>query len=114
MLRDDIPELPEINPADYYQEDENLAIEEFKKADHKLMIYINDRGLASVFFNKLNHLFFAGFIVSLSKPTNPVNKLFEFLKLSIEAVRALKTCTKKGLLKAVRIEKYLESKNEEA
>jgi hypothetical protein len=112
MLRDDIPELPEINPGEYYHEDENLAIEEFKKADHKLMIYINEKGLASVFFNKLNHIFFAGFVVSISKPTNPINKLFEFLKLCLEGVRSEKTCTKKGHLNAVRVEKYLKDKTD--
>lgn len=78
------------------------------------MIYINDKGLASVFFKNLNHLFYAGLVVALSRPSKAVNNLFDFLKLCLEGVRSEKQCSKKGHLNAVRIEKYLQSKNEEA
>jgi hypothetical protein len=112
MQHEIIPDLPELNPENYYQEDENLALKEFQNADQKLMIYVNDKGLASVFFKNLNHLFYAGLVVSLSRPTKPVSDLFDFLKLSLEGVRAEKLCTKKGHQNAVRIEKYLNQKTQ--
>lgn len=106
-MQREIPDLPELNPENNHQEDENLAQKGFQKADQKLMIYINDIGLASVFFKNLNHLFYAGLVVSLSRPSKAVNELFDFLKLSLEGVRSEKLCTKKGHLSAVRFEKYL-------
>lgn len=107
MQRDIIPDLPELNPENYLQEDENLALSEFQKSDQKLMIYINDKGLASVFFKNLNHLFYAGLVVTLSKPTKSTNDLFEFIKLCLEGVRLEKRNTLKSHQTACRIEKYL-------
>jgi len=114
MQPDVIPNLPKLDPCKYDYEDEDFSLSEFKRAERKIMMYENKEGRLCILFNKLDDLFYADFVVSLSRPLEKVKDLFEFLKLSIEGARSAKLCTKKGHLEAVRIEKYLKTKKQEA
>lgn len=107
MLREVIPDLPEMNSTDYFQEDENLAIAQFKKAERKIMLYENENGQLSVLFKKLDEKFYADFVVSLSRTDSRVKKLYIFLKLCLEGVRLVCLNSAKGFQNAARIEKHL-------
>lgn len=107
MLPEIIPDLPKFNPNDYFQENETLAIEQFQKAERKIMFYENENGQLCVLFKKIDEKFYADFVVSLSRPDTRVRKLFDFLKLCLEGVRLVCLNTAKGFQNASRIEKHL-------
>lgn len=107
MQPDEIPQLPDINPDDYYQEDEELAISQFCKANRKIMFYENENGQLCVLFNKIDDKFYANFVVSLSRSAPRVRKLYDFLKLCLEGVRLVCLNNAKRFQNAVRIEKHL-------
>lgn len=111
MQPDEIPQLPDMNPDDYYQEDEESAISQFRNANRKIMFYENDNGQLCVLFKKLDDVFYAEFVASFSRPTERVVKLRTFLKLCLEGVRTMISCTKKGYLTTLRIEKYIKKEN---
>lgn len=107
MQPDVIPNLPNLDPSKYDYEDEDYAISDFIKADRKIMMYENKEGRLCILFNKIDEIFYADFVVSLSRPDKRVKELFEFLKLCIEGVRCVIQCNKKGHHTAIRIENYI-------
>ena len=103
----EIPELPKFLQADLFDVSENLVNKEFAKAKTKFVFYDNVNGNPRFYFHKLDEIFFAAFVHSLSDLNN--HKLYEFLKLVLEAVRLVKQNNKKEFLKAERIVKYIKN-----
>lgn len=114
MQPDEIPQLPEIHPRKYEYEEQDVAIDQFKKANRKLMAYENEEGKFCFLFNKLDEIFYAEFVAVLSRNEKRYEDIYTFLKFCLEGVRLLKQCSKKALADAVRIEKYLKYSNRDS
>lgn len=114
MQVDTIPELPEIKDCDCPQEDLGIVLNEFVRAERKLIIYENENGEFRFFFNKLDDIFYANFLPALSRPGKYYENIYNFLKFCMEGVRLMKQRNKKGLEGAARIGKHLELQQKEA
>ena len=101
----DIIELPKISEIERFDVDEIFISEEFNTAENKLVFYDKEQGECRLLYHKLDERLFASLVAQLSQSHD--NKLYDFLKLVMEAVRLIKQGTKKGLLQAVWIEKYI-------
>ena len=103
----EIPELPKFSQTDLFDVSENLVNKEFATAKSKFVFFDNENGNPRFFFHKLDEIFFAAFVHYLSDLNN--HKLYEFLKLVLEAVRLVKQNNKKEFLQAERIVKYIKN-----
>jgi hypothetical protein len=105
MEMGEIPELPKFSQADLFDLSENIVNKEFATAKSKFVFYDNENGNPRFYFHKLDENFFAALVHYLSDLNH--HKLYEFLKLVLEAVRLVKQNNKKGFLQAERIETFI-------
>ena len=106
----EIPELPKFSQADLFDVSEAIVNKEFATAKSKFVFYDNVNGNPRFYFHKLDENFFAALVHYLSDWRH--HKLYEFLKLVLEAVRLIKQNNKKAFDLAVRIEKSIKKQNQ--
>jgi hypothetical protein len=98
---DEIPELPTFIKDEIF--DVEVSFEEFKNAKNRLIMYEID-GEYRIRFDKLNAELYACLVAKISQPVN--EKLWEFLKLSLEGIRLVRKEHKKSIEMAVKIERH--------
>lgn len=110
MRYDEIPDLPEIDQVEDFEEDQEVVLMELRNSKRKLIAFEKEDGTINVAFAGLDHIFYSEFIAGLSQPGKLNDNVYTFLKLCIEGTRLIKQRNKKGFEAAVKIEKYLKYK----
>ena len=105
MINDEIPELPEIKERDLHLCDLDFAVKELEKAQNIFLFYENERGELRLLFDKLSAPLYACMVVKLAQAKQ--QKVYEFLKLVLEAVYQIKRSSKRGFDKVCKIASIL-------
>lgn len=109
MINDEVPNLPEITEDNLQFHSVDFAIKELTTSQNIFIFYENSEGITRVLFDHLSAPLYACMVDKFSHPDN--SKIYEYLKLILEAVYQMKKANKKGYEVANKIKKYIREKD---